>query len=174
VKPPTVIRCIAFHKGDQLEDWLLEYLINAASRGKITEAGKRLLLIPVDGYEKARRKQQAISDAEVRRLRKRGIKCTGGPASPRIRNSDCIPLTSFLPKNDQELELRLSQISEFGPLFSVYSGTKNVTPVDGIRFDANRNAKCPICSASLAGRRRGTKYCSDACKQIAYRDRETV
>jgi hypothetical protein len=141
VKPPTVIRCIAFHKGDQLEDWLLEYLINAASRGKITEAGKRLLLIPVDGYEKARRKQQAIS---------------------------------VLPKNDQELELRLSQISEFGPLFSVYSGTKNVTPVDGIRFDANRNAKCPICSASLAGRRRGTKYCSDACKQIAYRDRETV
>jgi hypothetical protein len=174
MKHATVIRCIAFHKGDQLADCLLEYLINAASRGRITEAGKRLLLIPVDAYEESRRKQQAISDAEVRRLRKRDIKCSGGPASPRIRNSDCIPLTSFLPKTQQELELRLSQISEFGPLFSVYSGTETVTPVDGIRFNANRNAKCPVCSASLAARRRGTKYCSNACKQVAYRAKEKV
>ena len=174
MKHPTVIRCIAFHKGEQLADWRLEYLINAASRGKITEAGKRLQLIPIDAYKQARHKQQAIADAEIRRLRKRGTKCSGRSASPRIKNSDCIPLTSFLPKNDQELELRLSQISESGPLFSVNSGTKAVTPVDGISVDANRNAKCPVCSASLAGRRRGTKYCSDACKQVAYRDRETV
>jgi hypothetical protein len=174
MKHLTAIRCIAFYKGDQLADWLLEYLINAASRGKITEAGRRLHLIPIHAYENARRKQQEISDAEVRRLRKRGIKCSGGSASPRIRYSDCIPLTSFLPRNDQELEQRLLQISEFGPLFSVCSDTVNVTPVHGIGPESNRNAKCAVCSTSLAGRRHGTKYCSSACKQVAYRAKEKV
>ena len=164
------LNCIAFYKGDQISDWLLRYIVNAAYRGQISEAGKNLWLIPIKVYEKATRDQQAKADAEARRRRKRGQPCNPGPAAPSIKKRDCIPLTSFLPKTEEERKRRNQQFAESGPLVPMPPHPKTVTPVRDIEQPNNRNS-CGSCGESLAHRRKGAKYCSKACKQAAFRAR---
>ena len=94
----TPLNCIAFHKGDLVPDWVLEHIVDAATRGHITEAGRKLWLIPINVNEQAKRDQQAKADREAKRRRRRKLDCKPGPASPSIKKSDCIPLSSFLPK----------------------------------------------------------------------------
>jgi len=165
------LNCIAFYKGDLLPNWLLEYVVNAAARGYITEAGRKLWLIPISVYERAERGQQAKADREAKRRRKKGLPCSPGPASPSIRKKDCIPLSSFLPPNRRQRRLRLSRINDSGPLFSIPPETVSVTPVYRIGKADKRNANCHRCGASLAVKRRGAKYCGPSCKQAEYRTR---
>ena len=46
------MKYVAWHNGQLLPDVILENIISAASRGKITEAGKKLLLVPDRRYGK--------------------------------------------------------------------------------------------------------------------------
>lgn len=67
-----------FVDGLVLDDIITENLIAAAKRGKITTAGKKLMLVPDKRY--------GPPDVSGRRLWKR------------TKNSECIPLINLLPK----------------------------------------------------------------------------
>lgn len=97
---------IAFYKGDEISPWVLAKIIDAASRGKITEAGEKLLLIPRKTYEKAKKDSIARIKSKPRRKGERPINLVPWPE---IRKRDCIPLTSYLPpKNASERKKRVS------------------------------------------------------------------
>ena len=163
---------IAFHKGDQISDWLLAYVVNAATRGKITEHGRNLWLIPTNLYRQATLDQQEKADQEARRRKKKKLPSVPGPASPSIKKSDCIPLTNYLPKTEAELKRRLSRIAEYGPLFPMPPHPRAVTDVHGIGVDSNRNADCAFCGSIFVRKRCDAKYCSKKCRQSAYRQRQ--
>jgi hypothetical protein len=162
---------IAFHNGEQLTDWLLAYVVNAATRGHITEHGQNLWLIPKNVYERATRDQQKKADREARRQKKKKLPRVPGPASPSIQKGDCIPLTNYLPKTDAELKRRLLRISEYGPLFPMPPHPGTVTHVHGIGVASNRNADCAFCGSIFVRKRCDAKYCSKKCRQAAYRQR---
>ena len=161
-------KCIAFHKGGRVPDDVLDWVIELATYGYITEAGKNLYLIPIKLYEQACREQQAKADEHARRKRKSDPKFKSGPASPSIRKWDCIPLTSFLPKKDAGNNVRLGENRVLSPLIPRPPEGDNRNASTLGQVDAKRNAFCP-CGESLSHRRKGTKYCDNRCKQAAYR-----
>ena len=166
------VKCIAFYKGDQVSDHILDWVIELATYGYITEAGKNLYLIPIKLYEQARRDQQAKADEHAKRMRKKGLPCNPGPASPSIKKWDCIRLTSFLPKKGAESRARLCQSRVLSPLITRLPGGANRNAGTLVHIDANRNAICLNCGDVLTAKRGNTKYCDKACKQAAYRTRK--
>lgn len=164
------VNCIAFYKGERISDHILDWAIELATYGYITEAGKQLYLIPINLYEQATRDQQAKADEYARLRRKYEPNFRSGPASPSIKKWDCIPLTSFLPKKGTGSRPRLCQNRVLSPLIPRAPGgiirnacTRHQVPIKG-------NAICLYCPELLTGKRRGTKYCRQACKQAAYRE----
>ncbi len=163
------LNCIAFYKGDLLPDWVLEYIVNAATRGHITEAGRNLWLIPIKVYEQAKNDQQAKADQEGRRRRKKESNFRSGPAGPSIKKWECVPLTSFLPKKRSQRKGRLRQNRVSIPLFSMPPRGVNRNACTRHQSTNKRNANCHYCDVSMGPKRRDAKYCSNACKQAAHR-----
>jgi hypothetical protein len=155
------LNCIAFHKGDLVDDWVLAQAVELATNGYITEAGKNLYLIPIQVYEQAKR------DA-IRRARPEAKKKAPFPL---IRKKDCIRLTNFLPKKHKSGKPRLSRNYVSNPLIPVPPAGVNRNACTLDKGVAKGNGMCVICSASLRTMRRGSKYCGRACKQAAYRSR---
>lgn len=83
----------AFYKGEIVEPWILDRIRDAAQRGLITEAGRKLILVPDTRFGSA--------DSYGRREFANGQMIGRGSRakkSKRLRQSDCIPLTALLPK----------------------------------------------------------------------------
>ncbi len=164
------LNCIAFYKGDRVDDWVLELAVEMARFGYITEAGKGLYLIPAKLYEKATRDQQAKADEYAKRRRKIEPGFRSGPASPSIKKWDCIRLTSFLPKKDDGNTVRLRPNRVSSPLIpwppegtNRNAGSRHTVPLNG-------NAICLYCDEVMTPKRKDAKYCGQACKQAAYRE----
>ena len=168
------VKCIAFHKGDQVSDHVLDWAIELATYGYITEFGKGLCLIPTKLYEQACRDQQAKADEYARQRRKIDKGFKSGPASPSIKKWGCIRLTSFLPKNDSRNKARLCPNRVLEPLITRLPGDTNRNADTLGHLCAKRNAKCLNCGAFMGPKRRDAKYCSTGCKQAAYRLRRFV
>ena len=161
--------CIAFYKGDRVDDWILELAVEMATLGYITEAGRKLYLIPNKLYEQARRDQQTKADDYARMRRKTEPGFKSGPASPSVKKSDCIPLTSFLPKKGDRSRARLrpNRVSS-PPVSRVPEGAcGNACTKHPVLH--NGNAECHYCFELMTRKRRGAMYCGNACKQAAYR-----
>jgi len=163
------LNCIAFYKGDRVDDWVLELAVELATFGYITEAGRQLYLIPIKLYEQATRDQQAKADEYARQRRKKEPGFKSGPASPSIKKWDCIRLTSFLPKKGAEDRVRLRPNRTSSPLIPR-------APWDTIRnactkhqVPRNGNGICLNCDEVMTPKRKGAMYCGQACKQAAYR-----
>ena len=171
-EPCPALNLIAFHRGDLVPDWLLARAIDAAHRGHITAHGKRLHLIPTGVYEQANRESIARIKAKPRKKNDKGPNLT---PSPEGQKRDCIPLPNYLPKNTAQLKARLCQYygSDPAPIKGFRDANRNGKGVaKGIpKTDLKRNANCVFCGISLAGKRRGSKYCDKNCKQQAYRSR---
>ena len=167
----TPLKCIAFYKGDQVSDHILDWVVELATYGYITEAGKNLYLIPIKLYEQACRDQQAKADEYARQRRKIDKGFKSGPASPSIKKWDCIPLTSFLPKKTSGKKARLCENRVLNPLITRLPGDTNRNAGTLGHLCAKRNAKCLNCGAFMEAKRRDAKYCSTGCKQAAYRSR---
>ena len=166
--------CIAFYKGDFVDDDVLAWAIELATYGYITEAGMSLYLIPIKAYEQASRDQQTKADEYARRRRKIEPKFKSGPAGPSIKKCDCIPLTSFLPEiytvtRPRNRRNHVSRVLIPGPLEGTNRNASTLA-----KGSTNRNANCPSCGSSLTGKRADAKYCSTACRQVAYRLRSLV
>ena len=168
-RKPT--KCIAFYKGEQISDHLLDWVVELATYGYITEAGKRLYLIPIKLYEQACRDQQAKADEYARRRRKTEPGFKSGPASPSIKKSDCVPLTSFLPKKVAGNKVRLCENRVLSPLIPRPSDGANRNARTLGHVDVKRNATCLHCDEIFEPKRSDAKHCSKACKQAAYRHR---
>ena len=178
-KPPTKyltlpssrkpLNCIAFYKGDRVLDWVLELAVELATYGYITEAGKRLYLIPIRLYEQACRDQQAKADEYARQRRKTDRSFRSGPAGPSIKKWDCIPLTSFLPKESTGNRARLCKNRSLNPLIPRLPEGTNRNAFTKHQVPRNGNGICLNCFAVMTPKRRGAKYCGQACKQAAYR-----
>jgi len=163
---------IAFYKGDQITDHLLDWIIELATYGYITEAGKNLYLIPIKHYEQACRDQQAKADEYARRRRKTEPGFKSGPASPSIKKWNCIRLTRFLPKKTSGNRVTLCENRVLDPLTARLPRTAIHNAGSRLQVPHKRNARCHFCEEVMPPKRRGAKYCGQACKQAAYRARE--
>lgn len=163
--------CIAFFNGDPVPMSILDEAVACAREGYITEAGMRLYLIPRKHYENAQRIQQAKADEYARRRRKKDPGFKSGDASPSIKISDCISLSSFLPKDAGSEKARLCESSPMSPLIPrLPQGVKRNAHREHCVL-TKRNASCLNCGEILIGKRSDAKYCSKACKQADYRMR---
>ena len=161
--------CIAFYKGELVDDDVLTWAIELATYGYITEAGMDLYLIPIKLYEQATREQQAKADEYARRRRKVEPNFKSGPASPSIKKWDCIPLKSFLPEiycvtKPRNRRTHDSKVLVPRPLEGVNRNACTVAPPS-----TNRNGICLYCQSGFAGKRRDANYCSSKCRQAAHR-----
>ena len=89
--PNKRIGWVAFRDGRLVPDNTLRWIIEAAKRGKITEAGKQLMLVPDTRH----------GPADAGGLREMS----------RVRRSDCIPLTSLCPLGKRTTPTR--SVAEF-------------------------------------------------------------
>ena len=167
-EPCPALNLIAFHRGDVVPDWLLARAIDAAHRGHITARGKQLHLISLKFYEQANRNSVAKIKALGRRRNGNRRNLTPWPE---IQKVDCIPLPNFLPRNTAQLRARLSQYYVSSPHEQRAPGELKATLVPRGQPEDKGNANCLACGTSLAGKRRGSKYCDKNCKQQAYRKR---
>jgi hypothetical protein len=182
-KPPTAgmltpaisyrspVKCIAFYKGERISDHVLDWIVELATYGYITEAGKNLYLIPIKLYQQACRDQQAKADKHAKQRRKKKPNFKSGPASPSIKKSDCIPLTSFLPQKGAGNKVRLCESRVLSPLISRLPEGANRNASTLGHVPVKRNGTCLHCGEVFEPRRSDAKYCSKACKQAAYRSR---
>ena len=85
---------IAFYKGHLISDSILEWILDAARRGKMTQAGANLLLIPDT-------RQGPADSSGLRHIGKfRKSDClTLKQLNRRIRQSKALPLKAKKPKN---------------------------------------------------------------------------
>ncbi len=165
----TTLNCIAFLDGDQVPDSVLEEAVALALDGFITKVGMRLYLIPAQAYEKATKVQQAKADEYAKRRRKYDPDFKSGPASPSIKKWNCIPLSSFLPKNCRSKKARVCKNDESSPLIPRLPEGAKRNAGTLVHIDVSRNATCPQCGESLAQKRSDPKFCCKACKQAAHR-----
>ena len=165
------LNCIAFYKGDRVPDWVLEQAVELATCGYITEAGKRLYLIPIRVYEQAQRDQQAKADEEARRRRKKEPNFRSGPAGASIKKWDCIPLSSFLPKTRGRKKSKLCQNRVSNPRLPRLPKGASRNACTRYQVPSKGNAACLHCGELMVPKRRDAKYCGKACKQAAFRSR---
>ena len=156
--------CIAFYKGELVDDDVLIRVIEYATHGYITEAGMNLYLIPVKVYEQAKR--DAIERVKPEDKNKEPW--------PSVRKTDCIPLTSFLPENYCVTKPRNRRTHDSKVLMPRPLEGTNRNACTLAQVTVNRNANCPSCGSSLSKKRRDAKYCSSKCRQVAYRSRSHV
>ena len=141
--------CIAFYKGELVDDDVLAWILELAVNGYITEAGMSLYLIPKAVYDQAKRKAPF----------------------PSVKKKDCIPLRNFLPKMYSVTKPSNRRNSDSKPLYQrppEYPTRNAGAPGRGRH---KRNKTCLICGSLLQTQRAGAKYCSKGCKQAAYRAR---
>jgi len=156
------LNIIAFYQGFAVSDWTLARVIEAASRGKITVAGMRLYLIPIRVYEKAKRDSVARIKA---RPKKKNRKAPNQIPWPEVRKSDCIPLSSFLPKTRNQKKATKPQIYVSNPHEQRAAEELKGTHVGYPRVNAKGYESCLNCGTDLTSKRRGARYCDRKCKQ---------
>ena len=89
------MKYVAFDKNHNLIDPVtLDWMITFAKMGKITEAGKKIILIP----------DTRFGESDVSGLREFANGQTVGTGKrarklPKIRKKDCIPLVNLVPKH---------------------------------------------------------------------------
>lgn len=164
------VNCIAFYKGERISDHILDWAIELATYGYITEAGKQLYLIPINLYKQATRDQQAKADEYARLRRRYEPNFKSGPASPSIKKWDCITLKSFLPDKSSGSRARLCESRVLSPLIPRPPGGTNRNAGSRHQVHPNRNAICLYCDEVMTPKRKDAKYCGQACKQAAYRE----
>lgn len=142
------MKYVAFYPGSSgtlIPDIVLANIINAAMRGKVTEAGKKLMLVPD--------KRHGQTDA------------AGLRAMRRVRKSECIPLQRIVPKP------RCHAKAKSVPGNKGLQPARTPNQGLGARSDSEAISRdtCEQCGESISHMRKGTKYCSARCRKRASR-----
>ena len=146
------MKYIAFnpdHPGVLIPDIVLANIIDAALRGKMTEAGEKLLLLPD--------KRHGAADSSGLRLMRR------------VKKSECITLKRLAAKSGCHAK---GKNQPRNPLISKgRKSGKTPTLGTGIRSGKNTDSRdnCQQCGKDISHMRRGTKFCSSRCRKRASR-----
>ena len=111
-EPLPRLDVIAFYEGIEVPSWMLARMIDAATRGHITPAGKKIFLIPRKAYVQA--KKDSVRNIRES-ARKRRVRIPKNPTpGPSIQKSQCLTLHSYFPpegatkrENQSQKPLRL-------------------------------------------------------------------
>lgn len=168
-EPCPPLSVMAFHQGILLPDWVLGRMIDAATRGYITEAGKRMLLIPTKTYDQAN-KESVERIKAAPRIRKNGKKRSFTMPWPEVQKRDCLALSDYLPEA-VPTETR-NQCFDPAPHKGFRAAIRNGRGVakGKPKNDRIRNANCLSCGSPLVHKRCGAKFCDVNCKQKFHRD----
>ena len=151
---------IAFHNGRLISDHILENIIYAALRGKMTESGESLLLIP---------------DPRIGRPDESGLYKMRS-----VKKSQCITLKKYVHEFRKSSGVTdIGKWATFTPCqIRALRGktTPNMSPLGTGTNSTNSSIirdKCRVCSRDISCKRKGAKFCGSTCRQRAFRSRDS-